>query len=43
MTQPTTQSNESEVPGDVVVARDLRRTYDAATAPVRLAKLAAGT
>jgi putative ABC transport system ATP-binding protein len=35
MTQPTTQSNESEVPGDVVVARDLRRTYDAATAPVR--------
>ncbi|MGD9997670.1 MAG: ABC transporter ATP-binding protein [Ilumatobacteraceae bacterium] len=24
-----------EVPGDIVVARDLRRTYDAATAPVR--------
>jgi putative ABC transport system ATP-binding protein len=26
---------DNEVPGDVIVARDLRRTYDAATAPVR--------
>ncbi|MBI5088855.1 MAG: ABC transporter ATP-binding protein [Actinobacteria bacterium] len=29
------QHSEREVPGDIVVARDLRRTYDAATAPVR--------
>jgi putative ABC transport system ATP-binding protein len=26
---------DNQVPGDVIVARDLRRTYDAATAPVR--------